>query len=126
MPFGTTVVKAMVAATAITAMMGVGQAFGAGAGESLDSRYQDAVYAYSHGTNGQVAVADTAGDSHAVYTLYDRKNNTGLRLDNSSGNGSTKKSGMNETNYVRKVTACLNVQLNPDRCGVDDRPGDGR
>ncbi|MGW1119938.1 hypothetical protein ACWD5B_22965, partial [Streptomyces tanashiensis] len=78
----------MVTAAAATALMGAGQAF-AGVGENLDSYYQDSVWAYSHGTNGAVAVADTAGDSHAVYTLYDRRNNSGLRLDNHDGNGST-------------------------------------
>jgi hypothetical protein len=126
MSFGRTAVKAMVTAAAVTALMGSGQAF-AGAGESLDSRYQDAAYAYSHGDiQGQVAIADTAADSHSVYTLYDRKNTTGLRLDNSGGNGTTKLSYDEPSNYVVKVTACLNVQLNPDRCGIDDRPGDGR
>ncbi|MGW8769031.1 hypothetical protein ACWGN5_41945 [Streptomyces sp. NPDC055815] len=125
MSFGRTAAKVMVTAAAVTALMGAGQAF-AGVGENLDSYYQDSVWAYSHGTNGAVAVADTAGDSHAVYTLYDRKNNSGLRLDNYDGNGSTKYSGMDTTNYVSKVTACLNVQLNPDRCGYDDRPNDDR
>lgn len=118
-------VRVTVTAAAVAALMGAGQAF-AGAGENLDSRYENSAYAYSHGTNGQVAIADTAGDSMAVYTLYDRRNNTGLRLDNHDGNGSTKYSGMDTTNYVSKVTACLNIQLNPDRCGPDDRPVDGR
>ncbi|MFF3842524.1 hypothetical protein [Streptomyces sp. NPDC001930] len=125
MYFAKTAAKVMVTAAAATALMGAGQAF-AGVGENLDSYYQGAAWAYSHGTNGAVAIADTAGDSHAVYTLYDRRNNSGLRLDNHDGNGSTKYSGMDTTNYVSKVTACLNVQLNPDRCGHDDRPNDDR
>ncbi|MFF8265556.1 hypothetical protein [Streptomyces virginiae] len=116
----------MIAAAAVTALMGAGQAVAAGAGEELDSYYQNAAYTWSHGANGQVAIKDTYGDSHAVYSLYDRRYNTGLRLDNYDGAGTTKYSSNDTTNYVRKVTACLNVQLNPDRCGIDDRPGDGR
>ncbi|MFJ8073672.1 hypothetical protein ACIQ7Q_06955 [Streptomyces sp. NPDC096176] len=73
---------------------------------------------------GQVAISDTAADRHSVHTLYDRRDDTGLRLDNSRGNGCTVYSGTNEINHVRKVTACVNIQLRPDSCGADDRPGD--
>lgn len=114
-----------VGGAAVLALSGAGQAFAAGAGESLDSTTSGA-YAWSHGTNGQAAVKDTSADSHSVYNLYDRRYNTGLRLNNSSGNGTTALSGLDETNYLRKVTACVNVQLQPDWCGPDDRPGDGR
>lgn len=126
MTFGGMAVKTMVAAAAATALMGAGQAVAAGAGEELDSWAAGGAYAWSHGTNGAVAISDTNGDSYAVYTLYDRKNNNGLRLDNHDGNGSTKYSNMDTTNFVRKVTACINVPLNPDRCGLDDRPNDDR
>ncbi|MFD9049741.1 hypothetical protein [Streptomyces zaomyceticus] len=126
MTFGRIAVKAIVTAAVATALMGAGQAVAAGAGEPLDSYAGVGAWAYSHGTNGAVAIADTDGDSHAVYTLYDRRYSTGLRLDNHDGNGSTKYSGMDTANYVRKVTACLNIQLNPDRCGLDDRPNDDR
>lgn len=114
--------------TAVLALVGAGQAF-AGAGESLDASYkEDGIIvssAYSHGDNSQVAIYDGRADSMAVYTLYDRRYNTGLRLDNHNGSGSTVYSGKDATNYVRKVTACVNIQINPDRCGPDDRPGDG-
>ncbi|WP_411078407.1 hypothetical protein [Streptomyces sp. cmx-10-25] len=121
-----TAAKTVAAAAAVTALMGAGQAFGAGAGENLDSRYETSAYAYSKAPNTSVGIADTAGDSMAVYTLYDRRYNTGLRLDNHDGNGTTRYSDADATNYISKVTACLNIQLNPDRCGPDDRPGDGR
>ncbi|WP_329166529.1 hypothetical protein OG709_15345 [Streptomyces sp. NBC_01267] len=117
--------KIAVGGAAVLALSGAGAAFAAGAGESLDSSTNGAS-AWSHGTNGAVAVKDTKGDSHSVYTLYDRRYNTGLRLDNNSGNGNTASSSMDTTNYVRKVTACVNIQLKPDQCGPDDRPGDGR
>lgn len=120
-----TVGKFVVGGVAVVALSGAGQAFAAGAGESLDSSVTGA-YAYSHGTNGAAAVLDNTGDSHSVYNLYDRRNNTGLRLNNSLGHGNTTRTGMDETNYVRKVTACVNIQVSPDRCGPDDRPNDGR
>ncbi|MFF8844975.1 hypothetical protein ACF08N_20025 [Streptomyces sp. NPDC015127] len=123
MSIGRTAAKILVGGAAVLALSGAGQAY-AGAGENLDSSVYGAS-AWSHGTNGQVAVKDTARDSHSVYTLYDRRYNTGLRLDNSKGYSYTVYSGMDEINYVRKVTACVNVQLSPDRCGPDDRPGDG-
>ncbi|SEG76078.1 hypothetical protein SAMN05216223_11047 [Actinacidiphila yanglinensis] len=122
--FGKTMGKVLVGGAAVLALSGAGQAFAAGAGESLDSTVNGA-YTWSHGTNGQVAVKDTLGDGHSVYSLYDRRYNTGLRLDNSGGHGTTAYSGLDETNYVRKVTACVNISLAPDRCGPDDRPGDG-
>ncbi|MEU6934899.1 hypothetical protein AB0A05_38090 [Streptomyces sp. NPDC046374] len=125
MSFGITIARTVATAAAVTALVGAGQAF-AGTGEALESRYENAAYAYSGGANGVVAIADTAGDSMSVYTLYDRYYNSGLRLDNSGGVGTTKYSGSDTVNYVSKVTACLNIQLNPDRCGPDDRPGDGR
>ncbi|QES49067.1 hypothetical protein DEJ50_15890 [Streptomyces venezuelae] len=108
---------------AVLALSGAGQAF-AGAGENLDST-GIGTKAWSHGTNGQVAIKDTASDGYSVFTLYDRRNNTGLRLNNSNGNGTTVRSGMDESNYVRKVTACVDLWLTPDTCGNDDRPGDG-
>ncbi|MBD0420210.1 hypothetical protein H0H10_13705 [Streptomyces sp. TRM S81-3] len=108
---------------AVLALSGAGQA-SAGAGESLDSKTTGA-HAYSHGTNGAAAVLDNQGDSHAVYNLYDRLRNTGLRLDNHEGYGNTTYTVKDESNYVQKVTACVNLQLTPDRCGPDDRPNDG-
>ncbi|MDR3080646.1 MAG: hypothetical protein LBV60_06910 [Streptomyces sp.] len=116
--------KILVGGAAVVALSGMGQAF-AGAGESLDSSTTGAK-AWSHGTNGQVAVEDTVRDGDSVYTLYDRRYNTGLRMNNDGGVGSVLRSGMDETNYVRKVTACVNLNNAPDRCGPDDRPGDGR
>ncbi|MFI0937542.1 hypothetical protein [Streptomyces sp. NPDC021020] len=115
--------KVILGGVAVLALSGAGQAFASGAGEELDSK-TDGAYAFSHGTNGQVQIDDTAPDSHSVYTLYDRRLNTGLRLDNSDGYGSYRRSGLDENNYIRKVTGCVNIQLRPDRCGRDDRPND--
>ncbi|WP_328718567.1 hypothetical protein OHT52_03115 [Streptomyces sp. NBC_00247] len=52
--------------------------------------------------------------------------NTGLRLENHSGNGTTVVSGNDTTNYFPKVTACVNLAVQPDWRGRDDRPGGGR
>ena len=116
--------KIVVAGAAVAALTGVGPAF-AGAGESLDSITTGAK-AWSHGTNGAVAIKDTVTDGDEVYTLYDRRYNTGFRMNNEGGSGSTTYSALDTTNYVRKVTACVNLNNKPDRCGPDDRPGDGR
>lgn len=124
MSIGRSVVRAVAGTAAVLALAGAGQAF-ASAGENLDSSTTGAT-AWSHGPNGAVAVKDTAGDGNSVYTLYDRLYNTGLRLENFSGNGSTVVSGNDTTNYIPKVTACVNLGAQPDRCGQDDRPGDGR
>ncbi|MEV8018750.1 hypothetical protein AB0O76_20900 [Streptomyces sp. NPDC086554] len=113
-------------AAAVMALMGAGQAFG-DAGENLDSSTVGSkTWSHENIGNKNVKVMDTEPDSHPVYSLYDRRTSTGKRLDNHKGNGETAKSGDDSRNYVTKVTACVNVQLSPDRCGSDDRPGDGR
>ncbi|WP_326788780.1 hypothetical protein [Streptomyces sp. NBC_00151] len=111
--------------------MGTAPAFG-DAGENLDSAHYyygtlDAS-AWSHLSedNKAVHIKDEAGDGRGVYTLYDRRDDTGLRLNNNNGHGSTVSSGSSTANYVRKVTACMDIALLPDECGPDDRPGDGR
>ncbi|MFI9173438.1 hypothetical protein [Streptomyces lincolnensis] len=113
------------------ALMGTAPAFG-DAGENLDSRHfyynnLDAT-AWSHLSedNKAVHIKDEYADGRGVYTLYDRRNDTGLRLNNNQGNGKTVTSGSSTSNYVRKVTACMDIALLPDECGPDDRPGDGR
>ncbi|WP_328560508.1 hypothetical protein [Streptomyces coelicoflavus] len=65
------------------------------------------------GTNGAVAVKDTKADGDEVHTRYDRRYNTGYRMNNEGGSGSSTYSALDTANK-------------PDRCGPDDRPGDGR
>ncbi|ESP95657.1 hypothetical protein B591_30688 (plasmid) [Streptomyces sp. GBA 94-10 4N24] len=88
----------------------------------------DTAFAYSWQSYGNknVAIRDERSDSKGPYTLYDRVNNHGLRLNNNNGAGSTVYSGSSTSNYVQKVTACLDLAGLPDACGYDDRPGDGR
>ncbi|MDQ0937052.1 hypothetical protein [Streptomyces turgidiscabies] len=47
-------------------------------------------------------------------------------LRNTKGQGETTFSDNSTTNYVVKVTACVHFDGTPDKCGPDDRPGDGR
>ncbi|WP_329175581.1 hypothetical protein [Streptomyces sp. NBC_01477] len=119
------------------ALLGGGATAHADAGENVTSvyglqcsgsAYSYWVYSWSSLSNGNenVAVRDGCSDGNGVYSLYDRVNDHGLRLDNSSGYGTTKYSGNSTSNYVQKVTACINIPLTPDQCGPDDRPGDGR
>ncbi|MFI0142126.1 hypothetical protein ACH4N9_39185, partial [Streptomyces luteogriseus] len=103
------------------------------AGEDLTSRMQDILgydiaFAYSWQSYGNknVAIRDEKADSRGPYTLYDRVNNHGLRLNNETGSGTTAYSGSSTSNYVQKVTACLDIKGLPDECGYDDRPNDGR
>ncbi|MEU6849366.1 hypothetical protein ABZ901_05455 [Actinacidiphila alni] len=93
-----------------------------------DSVYSYWVYAFSmlSNNNQNVGVRDGCKDGDGVYTLYDRVNDHGLRLDNTNGYGTTVYSGNSTSNYVQKVTGCLNIKYTPDQCGPDDRPGDGR
>jgi hypothetical protein len=131
-----TLAKGAAVAAFSAALLGASPAFG-DAGENVTSSYgftrADGVkitwvsaWSYQSSGNKTVSVKDGYGDSHSVYTLYDRKNTTGLRLDNDNGAGSTVTSGSSATNYVVKVTACIDIQAAPDQCGPDDRPGDGR
>lgn len=128
--------KGAVVAAFSAALLGASPAFG-DAGEDVTSSYGFtradgkkitwvSAWSYQSSGNKTVSVKDGYADDHAVYTLYDRKSSTGLRLDNHSGAGKTVTSGSSASNYVVKVTACVNIQFAPDQCGPDDRPGDGR
>ncbi|WND35235.1 hypothetical protein RI578_13470 [Streptomyces sp. BB1-1-1] len=117
--------KILVGGVAVVALSGVGSAYAGGAGENLYSTTTGAS-TWSDEPNSSVAVKDKAVDGDAVYSLYDRRYNTGKRLDNGSGEGTTVYSSGDFTNYISKVTACVNLNNTPDRCGPDDRPGDGR
>ncbi|WLQ44034.1 hypothetical protein P8A22_31435 [Streptomyces laculatispora] len=108
----------------MAALSGVGSAF-ADAGENLYSTTTGAS-AWSDRPNGSVSVRDKAQGGDEVYTTYDRRYNSGFRMNNEGGVDSTTKSGTDTTNYVTKVTACVNLNNKPDRCGPDDRDGDGR
>lgn len=118
-----TVGKILVGGVAVVALSGVGSAF-ADAGENLYSKTTGAS-SWSGRPNGSVAVRDKAKDGDEVYSKYDRLYNKGLRINNEGGVNSTTYSGSDKTNYVTKVTACVNLNNKPDRCGPDDRPGDG-
>lgn len=86
-------------------------------------------YAYSMQSNGNksVTVQDKFENGQAVYAEFDRKNTRGLRLWNTKDIYNSKTTSDSYTsNYVVKVTACEQVNNNPDQCGPDDRPGDGR
>lgn len=121
MSVGRTVGKVLVGGLAAAALSGVGLAF-ADADENLCSTTTGAS-AWSDlkdNSNGSASVKDK------VCILYDRKYNTGFRMNNEGGVDSTTTSGSDAANYVAKVTACVNLNNTPDRCGLDDRPGDGR
>ncbi|WP_431677165.1 hypothetical protein [Kitasatospora sp. KL5] len=81
----------------------------------LDSYYAG-VHAWSHGSNGQVAVADTAADSHEVYANYARYGKGSAELRNGSGSGSTVYSSMDTSHYVTKIQACVAIDFFPDSC----------
>lgn len=105
----------------------------ADAGEDLTSsqngaNFRVASYTYSWQSYGNknVAIEDKEADRYGVYSLYDRKSASGYRLDNKNGNGTKRYSGSSTSNYVTKVTACINKPYASDICGPDDRPGDGR
>ncbi|MEU2959060.1 MULTISPECIES: hypothetical protein [Actinomycetes] len=122
----------LVAAVAV-AGLGMAPAAHSDAGEDLtsvllnDYGNRDAyTYSWRSYGNKNVAVRDERADGVGVYSLYDRLNNSGLRLNNNRGQDTTEYSGSSTTNYVRKVTACLDARLLPDPCGPDDRPNDGR
>ncbi|MEV4941004.1 hypothetical protein [Streptomyces zaomyceticus] len=74
-------------------------------------------------TTVRVAIYDGRADSVSVQALYDHRCDTGLRYDNSGGSRSTAYTGRDATEFVRKMTACVNVRLNPDRCGARRPPG---
>ncbi|MER7724611.1 hypothetical protein [Streptomyces sp. NPDC096323] len=116
--------KILVGGVAAVALSGVGSAYAGGAGEDLYSVTTGAS-TWSIEPNSSMALKDTVEDGDAVYSLYDKRYNTGLRLNNSSGVGNTVYTTGDYANYISKVTACVNLNNTPDRCGQDDRPGDG-
>ncbi|MEU6056226.1 hypothetical protein ABZ829_38090 [Streptomyces xanthochromogenes] len=105
----------MFAVSAVTgvAILGATPAFAT----NID-RARTGVSAWSHGANGQIAVADTKGDSHEVYANYDRKYNKNLELRNSSGNGTTAYSANDTGNPVQDIQACVAINFQPDDCTV--------
>jgi hypothetical protein len=122
--------KIVAAVAIVSAFAGASPAF-AGAGEDvrsvlqgLDGTVNVDAYSLKSSGNKNVAVKWAAG-RHSAYTEYDRVNTHGLRLNNGS-KGTTKYSGSSTSNYVQKVTACVDIAGNVDTCGPDDRPGDGR
>ncbi|MBT2418783.1 hypothetical protein J7F01_04150 [Streptomyces sp. ISL-22] len=126
--------KAAMAVAMLGAVAGAAPAY-ADAGEDVTSRLNHHTnpdihisYAYSlqSAGNKNVAVRDERADDSAVYSEFDRKNTKGLRLWNKKGKGETTYSDSSTSNYVVKVTACVHYDLTPDKCGPDDRPGDGR
>lgn len=131
--FGTVAASVAIAG----ALLGSGATAHANAGENVTSVYglQCSGSAYSYwvysfsllsNNNANVGVRDGCSDGNGVYSLYDRVSNHGLRLDDTNGYGTTVYSSSSTSNYVQKVTGCLNISLTPDQCGPDDRPGDGR
>ncbi|WP_217212616.1 hypothetical protein [Streptomyces sp. AC550_RSS872] len=126
--------KAAVAVAMLGAVAGASPAF-ADAGEDVTSRINHHTnpdihfaYAYSLQSNGNknVAVLDERADGNDVYSEFDRKNTKGLVLRNTKGKGKTTFSDNSTSNYVVKVTACVHFDGTFDKCGPDDRPGDGR
>lgn len=126
--------KAAIAVAMLGAVAGSSPAF-ADAGEDVTSRLNHhtnpdihIAYAYSLQSSGNknVAVRDERADGNDVYSEFDRKNTKGLVLRNTKGQGETTFSDNSTTNYVVKVTACVHFDATPDKCGPDDRPGDGR
>lgn len=124
MSISSTVGKVLAGGAAVAALSGVGPAF-ADAGENLYSTTTGAS-AWSDRPNGSASVRDKAVDGDEVYVNYDRRYNTGFRMNNEGGEGSTLTSASDTTNYVVKVQACVNLNNKPDRCGPTDSPGDGR
>lgn len=126
--------KAAMAVVMLGAIAGASPAY-ADAGEDVTSQLNHhtnpnihIAYAYSLQSNGNknVAVRDQQADGNGVYSEFDRKNTKGLRLLNNQGSGNTTYSDNSTSNYVVKVTACVHFDGTPDKCGPDDRPGDGR
>ncbi|MER5640301.1 hypothetical protein ABT095_25565 [Kitasatospora sp. NPDC002227] len=73
--------------------------------------------AWSHGANGQVAVKDTAADSHSVYVRYYRLHTNGeQRLNNHGGSGTTLSSANDTAHPVSQIKACVDIQFGSDRC----------
>lgn len=124
MSIGKNVGKILVGGVAVVALSGVGSAYAGGAGENLYSTTTGAS-SWSDEPNSSMAIRDKAEDGDSVYSLYDRRYNTGMRLENWGGVGTTLYTSGDYTNYISKVTACVNLNNSPDRCGPDDRPGDG-
>lgn len=100
-----------IAAVVGVAVLGATPAFAT----DLDAS-RSGVQAWSHGTNGQVAVKDTKGDSHEVYANYDRLYADGLELRNSGGYGSTVYSALDESDPVWDLQACVAINFLPDDC----------
>ncbi|MER6027656.1 hypothetical protein [Streptomyces sp. NPDC001851] len=126
--------RAAVAVVLLGAVAGVSPAF-ADAGEDVTSRLNNQTnpndhisYAFSWQSSGNknVGVKDEKADGNDVYSEFDRKNTKGLRLWNKQGAGTTTWSDSSTSNYVVKVTACVHFDWTFDKCGPDDRPGDGR
>ncbi|MEV8094495.1 hypothetical protein [Kitasatospora sp. NPDC085879] len=81
----------------------------------MDSYYAG-VHAWSHGSNGQLAVSDTKADSQEVYANYARSGQGSGELRNSSGSGTTVYSGTDTAHYVTKIQACVAIDFFPDSC----------
>ncbi|MYW08563.1 hypothetical protein GT034_09425 [Streptomyces sp. SID2563] len=131
MSLSSTVAKVLVGGAAVAALSGIAPAF-ADAGENLYSvttgasawsdREKDGKYL----GNAVASVKDKVEDGDEVFVKYDRRYNTGFRMNNEGGVGSTLDSAADKINYVTKVQACVNLNNKPDRCGSTDQPGDGR
>ncbi|MFD8882781.1 hypothetical protein ACFV0H_09675 [Streptomyces erythrochromogenes] len=108
----------MVTAGKVVAALGVAAvAFSSPAAAlNLSSSKDDAVRAYSYGTNTRAAVDDTKQDGNSVYVRYSRNgsNGTPYTLHNKGGAGTTATSGSG--NKVWMVQACISLDWSPDRC----------
>ncbi|MGW2997930.1 hypothetical protein ACWDA9_42000 [Streptomyces sp. NPDC001193] len=84
----------------------------------IHSYKDDAVHAYSYGTNTRAAVADTKQDGHSVYVQYGRQAESGrYTLHNKSGLGTTATSGAGSA--VWYLAGCISLSWEPDRCDID-------
>ncbi|MGW3328713.1 hypothetical protein [Streptomyces virginiae] len=84
----------------------------------INSYKDNAVHAYSYGTNTRVAVTDTKQDEHSVYAQYGRNAESGrYTLHNKAGSGTTATSNAGST--VWYLRGCISMSWQPDRCDID-------